>query len=211
MLQKGDIDGIVELAARKRRTLGSLVARTFDSDPLICCRAVEAMGLAADRIAEDDPDYVREHLRRLNWMLTEESGGICWRAPEAIAEIVRHRPALFGDFIPIVVSLILNMAEEDLEHFRNSILLAIGRLNTLAGDHLPSVLPAIKSALDDPDSQLRGIAAWCIGQVGLTAILRDRTELLSDEGTVVLYEDGEIKNTTVRQVVRQALDRESLE
>ena len=211
MLRDGDFDGLVDAAVRKRRILGSLVSQIFDPEPLICWRAIEAMGLAAGRIAEDDPDYVREHLRRLNWMLTEESGGICWRAPEAIAEIVRHRPKLFVEFIPIVVFLLLNMAEEDLDHFRTGILWAIGRLGALAGDHIPAVLPAITSALDDPDAQARGMAAWCLGQVGRADLLRDHPNLLSDEGPVDLYENRDISHTTVRQVVRLALRSGSAE
>jgi len=47
--------------------------------------------------------------------MSEESGGICWRAPEAMAEITRRRPDLCADYVPIVVSLITEMAEEDLE------------------------------------------------------------------------------------------------
>ncbi len=211
MLLDRDLDGLVDVAVRKRRVLSSLVSQTFDPEPLICWRAVEAMGLAANRIAEDDPDFVREHLRRLNWGLTEESGGICWRAPEAIAEIVRHRPGLFGDFIPIVVFLILNMAEEDLDHFRTGILWAIGRLGNLASDHIPAVLPAITSALDDPEPQTRGMAVWCLGQVGRGGLLRDHPDLHSDDGSVDLYEDANITQTTVRQIVQQALRSGSAE
>ncbi len=83
---------------------------TFVPNPLIGWCAVEAMGMGANRIAENDPDYLREHLRRRYWLLSEESGGICWRAPEAMAEIVRHRPVLFADYIPIVVLLILGLS-----------------------------------------------------------------------------------------------------
>ena len=134
LLEHRDIEGLADLAARKRRVLGLLVSLTFDSDPLVGWRAVEGMGVAADRIAEDDPDFVRQHLRRLYWLLSEESGGICWRAPEAMAEIVGRRPRMFADYVPIVVSLIDQMAEQDLAHFRPGILWAIGRLGSLARD-----------------------------------------------------------------------------
>jgi len=205
MLQDRDLDGLVEEVVRKRRLLGSLVSQTYDPEPLICWRAIEAMGLAARRIAEDDPDFVREHLRRLYWLLSEESGGICWRAPEAMAEIVRHRPRLFAEYIPIVVFLILNLAEEDLDHFRTGILWAIGRLGALAGDHIPAVLPAITSVLNDSDPQVRGMAVWCLGQVGQADLLRDRPDLLSDEGTVGFYEDGHLTRTTIGRLVQRAL------
>jgi methylated-DNA-[protein]-cysteine S-methyltransferase len=81
LLAEGHFEGIVEMAVEKRRVLGSLVSLTYDRDPQIGWRAVEALGLAARRVAKNDPGYVREHVRRLYWLISEESGGICWHAP----------------------------------------------------------------------------------------------------------------------------------
>jgi HEAT repeat protein len=197
LLAQRQFESIGEMATRKKRVLGSLVALTYDPDLLIRWRAVEALGVAADRVAQRDPECVREHLRRLYWLLSEESGGVCWRAPEAIAEIVRHRPELFADYIPITVFLILNLAKEDRKHFKAGALWAIGRLGTAAGNQIPAVLPAMISALDDPDPQVRGMAVWCLGQVGRAQLLAGRPDLLSDEGPVDLYEDGSLKRTSV--------------
>jgi methylated-DNA-[protein]-cysteine S-methyltransferase len=205
LLQRRDFDGVAEAAGRKRRVLGILTSLTFDPDPQIGWRAVEAMGVAAHRVAEDDPDYVREHVRRLYWLLSEESGGICWRSPEAMAEIVRRRPRLLADFIPVIVNLIVSLAEEDLTHFRPGTLWAIGRLGAAAGEHLPAVLPAITSALDHSDAQVRGMAVWCLGQVGQTRSLASRSDLLTDEGPVDLYENGFLQRTSVCDLVRRVL------
>jgi len=193
------------MAKRRKRVLGSLVSLTFDPDPQVAWRAVEAMGLAADRIAQHSPQHVLNHVRRLWWLITEESGGICWRSPEAMAEIIRYRPKLLADYVPIVVSLIVNLAEEDLEHFRPGVLWAIGRLGALAGDHLPAVLPAITAALDHADPQVRGMAVWCLGQVGQAKLLAARPELLLDDGPLELYEDGHLNRTNVCRLVREAL------
>lgn len=211
-LQRRDMGGIAEAARRKRRILGALISLLYDPDPLIGWRAVEAMGEAANCIAEDDPDFVREHLRRLYWLISEESGGICWRAPEAMAEIVRHRPRQFADYIPIVAGLILSLAEEDLDHFKAGILWAIGRLGAEVGDHARDVLPAVSSSLNDPDSQVRGLAVWCLGRLGQPEFLHGRTDLLGDEGAVDLYEDGALHRVTVGDLVRRTVaDRTSKE
>ncbi|MGD2153566.1 MAG: HEAT repeat domain-containing protein [Gemmatimonadales bacterium] len=193
------------MAAEKRRVLGSLVALTYDSDPQIGWRAVEALGLAARRVADDAPEHVREYLRRLYWLISEESGGICWHAPAAMAEIVRHKPSLFPDYVPIVVFLILYLAEEDLDHFKTDILWAIGRLGSVAGDYIEEVHPAIVSALDDPDPQVRGTAVWCLSRVGSAITLEGRSDLLADEGPVALYEDGSLEHTSVGALVRRLL------
>ncbi len=205
LLQERAAEEIANLAGHSRRVLSLLVSLTFDRDPLIGWRAVEAMGTAADRIAEHSPDHVRDHLRRLHWLLSEESGGICWRAPEAMAEIVRRRPALLSDYVPILVSLIREMANEDLIHFRAGILWAIGRLGPICADQLDEVLPTIVACLDHPDPQVRGMAVWCLGQCGQAERLEDRDNLLADEAPVDLYEDGHLGRTTVGRLVRRAL------
>jgi hypothetical protein len=192
------------MAVHRKRVLGSLISLTYDADPRIGCRAVEAAGAAASRIAESDPEHVREHLRRLLWLMSEESGGICWRAPEAMAEIVRYRPNIFADYVPIVVSLIVSLEEEDLVHFRPGILRAIGQLAAVAGDHLQAVIPAVAAALDNDDPQVRGMAVWCLTKVGRADVLQDRPELLSDEGCVEVYEHGLLSETTVSRLVQRA-------
>jgi AraC family transcriptional regulator of adaptative response/methylated-DNA-[protein]-cysteine methyltransferase len=211
LLEGRDLDGVAEEAQRHRRTLGALLSLTFDPDPLIAWRAVEATGVAAQHIADDAPNVVREHLRRLFWLMSEESGGICWRAPETMAEIVRRRPDLFGDYIPIVVSLILELAEEDLDHFRGGVLWAIGRLGVLADDHIDHALSTITAALDHGDSQIRGTAVWCLEQVGRANLLAGRPALRSDEGTVELYEDGLLSRAVVRDLYHRALRGEPAE
>ena len=206
LLVQGSLEQVAELAAQRRRVLGSLVSLTYDLDPLISYRAVEAMGLACDRIADEDPESVRQHMRRLYWLISEESGGICWRAPEAMAEIVRHRPQLLEEYLPIIVSLLQEMAEEDLEHFRAGILRGIGRLGPACRDHVPDVITAMVAALDDADPQVRGMAVWCLAAVGQGEYVKARPDLLADEGPVELYEERRLIRTSVNSLARRAID-----
>ena len=69
LLQQRNYAEIADLAERKRRVLNLLVSLTFDQDPRIGWYAVKAMGVAAGRIAQHDPGCVRDHLRRLHWLL----------------------------------------------------------------------------------------------------------------------------------------------
>jgi len=205
LLGTSDFDGIAKLASERKRVLPSLVSLTYDKDPEIAWRAIEAVGVAASSIADNDPDFVREQLRRLQWLISEESGGVCWHAPEAMAEIVRNRPQLFSDYIPIVITLIETIEQEDLEHFRPGTLRAIGRLAAVAGDDAPSVQAAIESALSDHSPQSRGMAVWCVEQLGVTEVLLDRPELQEDGATVELYEDGSVIHTTVAELYQRAI------
>ncbi len=202
LLEKQSFDEIANQALRKRRVLNHLVSLTFDKEPEIGWRAVEAMGITAERIAPNDPDRVQQQVRHLYWLITEESGGICWRSPEAMAEIVRRMPELCAEHVPIIVSLLREMAAEDLAHFRVGILWAIGRLGPIAKKELAAVLPDIQACLDHEDSQVRGMAAWCLGQCGREEMVLQVVHLLDDEGPVEFYKDGSLSTTTVGDLVR---------
>jgi hypothetical protein len=197
LLEAGNAAEIAELASRRTRVLGTLVSLTYDREPLVAWRAVEAMGMAADRVAGSDADAVRSHLRRLHWLLSEECGGFCPYAPQAMAEIIRRRPLAFSEFASIVTTLLETLAEEDLTFYRGGILWAIGRLASVARAEVESALPRVQACLDDPDPQIRGMAVWCLVQAGQRDRLQDRAELLSDAGSVELFEDGSLHRTTV--------------
>ena len=82
---------------------------------------------------------------------------------------------------------------------------AIGRLGRLAEEYVSDVLPEITSALDDSDPQVRGMAVWCLAQVGRTGVLVSRPDLASDAGPVDLYENGQFGRTSVGRLAQRAL------
>ena len=198
-------EAIVETAGREKRILSFLTALTYDLDPLISWRAVEAIGVAAGRIAADDPEFVRNHLRRLMWLLNDESGGIGWRAPEAMAEILCNRPQHFTEFVPIVISF-LDLEEEDAVRFRPGTLWAIGRMAQVMPEAVQPALVWLPSYLDDPNPQTRGLAAWCLGKLDATGYLAGRDALLTDDSPVEFYADGQLVCTSVGELARAALE-----
>lgn len=202
LLVERRVEEIVDLAAEKKRVLGILVSLTYDPDPELAWRAVTTMGAAADRVADFNSDFVRSHLRRLFWLLNEESGGVCWYAPQAIAEIIRRRPRVWADQFPLLVTLITSMAEEDLELFRPAVLWALGRVAPVAGAEIETVLPDIAACLDDKDPRSRGMAVWCLIQAGRRDLFSERTDLLSDNEPFSLFENDLLEQTTVAALVK---------
>ncbi len=126
-----------------------------------------------------------------------------------MAEIIRRRPRAFADQLPIVVSLIVTLAEEDLPRFKPGVLWAVGRLGGLAEDHIADILSAIVASLGDPNAQVRGMAVWCLGRIGQVGLVADRPALLSDGGAVDFYEDGVLRRTSVAEMARRALDEQA--
>ena len=207
LLVAGKLEAVVELATERRRVLGGLIALTYDPDLQVVWRAIEAMGMAVDEVARSDKAYAKEHMRRLYWLITEEAGAVFWRAPECMAECCVRRPTLFKSHVPIAFHLLETLEEEDLEHFRPGTLWAIGRLIGVAGEDLHTVLPLVVEALDRPDPQARGMAVWCLGEVGETGVLEERSDLMEDEGSVFLYRDRIVEEQAVGRLTREVLEK----
>jgi methylated-DNA-[protein]-cysteine S-methyltransferase len=207
LLDAGELEAVAAMALERKRTLGSLVALTFDEDLQVVWRAIEAMGMAAEGLSRRSPSYVKEHIRRLYWLITEESGGVFWRAPECMAECAVRMPRLLESHVPIAFHLLETLEEEDLEHFRPGALWAIGRLIHVARDDLPTVLPLVVDALDRPDPQARGMAVWCLGEVGEVEVLEGRADIQEDEGIVYLYRDRRVEETTVGRLAKELLEK----
>lgn len=200
-LSGADFKTIVDYAGFHKRTLSFLTALTYDQESLISWRAVEALGLAASRIAVGDQEYVRGHLRRLFWMLTDESGSIGWRAPESIGEILRQQPDLFEEFIPILLNL-MDAEPEDTLRFRAGWLWAMGRLAMVRPDEVRAAFSWITSSLDDSDPQIRGMAVWCIGEMEYPLPAERVRDLLSDQEKVKLYFSPDIKTIRIGDLAR---------
>jgi hypothetical protein len=202
MLTHKRFEDIAELAAGRKRTFGVLVSLTYDGDRLVAWRAAEAQGWAAERIADSKPEFVRSHLRRLHWLLSEESGGICRHAPQAMAEIVARAGDAFTDYAAITASLLTDMAEEDLAGgLRTAVLWALGRLAPVAPAHVEPLIPAVAASFDDPDLEVRGLAVWCALQAGRRALAETRPGLAEDTSTFEIYRDGEFHTTSTRDLL----------
>ncbi len=145
-LLEGQYQAILSLAKHKKHILSQLTALTYDEDATVSQRAIEVAGLAAKIIAERDSEFIRNTLLRLFWLVNDESGGIGWRAPELIGEILYHCPQ-FDQFFPMLISL-LDLEEEDAPRFRAGTLWAIGRVAQTARQAMLPAIPHIQSLLD---------------------------------------------------------------
>lgn len=157
---------ILEIAETKKGILGQLTALTYKEDSNISDHAIEASGLAARIIARREPEYVRNYLLRLFWLVNDESGGIGWCAPELIGEILHHCPQ-FSQFFPMLISL-LDLEAEDAPRFRAGTLWAIGRVAQVERDAMLPALPLVQNYLlsnDAIDTNVQKKAMWCISQL----------------------------------------------
>ena len=62
------------------------------------------MGAVVEKLAWEDMEGARVIMRRLMWSLNEESGGIGWGAPEAMAEIMARHLELAREYSHMLIS-----------------------------------------------------------------------------------------------------------
>ena len=185
------------------------------SEELVRWHAISGMGMLVARLAEQDMEEARLIMRRLLWSLNDESGGIGWGAPEAMAEIMALHQGLAREYVHMLISYMREDGEEIwqdgnyLEHetLQQGLLWGAGRL---AGTRRALVLEKgmggdIPPYLDSADGNVRGLAARAMGLLGLAQRLDRLRELTTDESPVRLYEDGVLATVTTGRLAQDAL------
>ncbi|MFO8032406.1 MAG: HEAT repeat domain-containing protein [Desulfohalobiaceae bacterium] len=95
-----------------RRLISPLFGTLCAGSDLLRWRGISSFGLLLPRlIQEQGLEAARVVLRRLTWSLNDESGGIGWGAPEAMAEILAGSEQLALEYHKILLSFI-NPAQE---------------------------------------------------------------------------------------------------
>ena len=201
-LASAAFDRIEDAAIKDDYVIGTLIRLTYDADPLICWRSIDAIGRCAQRLAGIRMECLKTYLRRLFWMMSDESGSIAWRAPEIIVEIIRADPHALADFIPMTVSL-LDMEPEDLAEFLPGILYALGRIGEISPDSVMGSLRRILDAADHKDGEVCAMALSCLGRLSAFGLVSRYPGLWQDERKVTVYRCEQLAEITIRELVHE--------
>ncbi len=153
LLRERNLQEISARAAAGRGLLRALTSLLFDVEPIVFWRAIESMGRTAAVVAKKDMERIRKHIRNLLWLMNDESGGLCRRAPEAIGEILVNVP----DFIPEYAHLLPAYIWQ--EPFERGIRFAIYRVATMRPETRPifaSCLGDLVKSLEHDSEDIRG-------------------------------------------------------
>jgi len=156
------------------RTLSSLL---YDREALVRWRAIEALGKVSKIIFEADPEKVRRQIRRILWLMNDESGGLCRNGPETIGEIVYNIPALIGEYGPVLASFL------DEEPFEAGARWAVARIAKIDSAIFKNSISILVKSLDDPDPAVRGFSLKALNELNdLSAI--DKLEAIKADSSV---------------------------
>lgn len=124
LLENLEFETIEKASLGNKNIFGWIISLSYDKENSISWKAIEAMGhVAKVYVDAGQIEPLRNTIRKLLWSMTDESGGIGWRAAELIGEIIYAEPSLFDDIIPILWS------QREEESFLESVLRSMIKLS----------------------------------------------------------------------------------
>jgi hypothetical protein len=218
ILRQKDVNTIFAAlqAYDERDFLNPLFSALCHSEEMVRWHAVSAFGWVVDGLVQKDLESARIVMRRFLWSLNDESGGIGWGSPEAMAEIMARNEVVFLDYFHMLLSYTRDDGPElfqdgnylELPQLQRGVIWGIGRISGKYREILlrNGVVDDLLPYLHSPDGPVRGLAAWSLGILKAGSAKEPMQQLLDDRACVSLYWQGEIIETTVSELVRQAID-----
>ncbi|MEA2082995.1 MAG: HEAT repeat domain-containing protein [Thermodesulfobacteriota bacterium] len=173
-----------------RQAVNPVFSFLCHQDQEIKWRAVTAMGIIVSNLAEKNMESARIIMRRFMWSLNDESGGIGWGAPEAMAEIIACHKGLAEEYAHVLISYIWEGGNYlEYEILQRGALWGIGRVAEVrpALLQLRGVLRYLPPYLKSKDATVRGLAARAMGLLGTREDGASLEPLLSDHTKIEIY------------------------
>ncbi len=220
LLGRPDLAAILETTASlsARDLIAPLFSALCHRDELVRWHAVSVFGTTVDRMAGQDLESARIVMRRFLWSLNDESGGIGWGAPEAMAEIMYHCRPLAEEHLHMLVSYMREDGPKafqdgnfiELPMLQRGLLWGIGRLipryrQTLAA---MGIAGDLRPYLQSPDGDVRGLAVRGLLLLGDRMEGKECDFLKQDRHRFKVYTGDGFLTCTVADLVRQGRPRE---
>lgn len=191
-----------------RQVINPLLSLLYNKDQDVRWSAVKAMGMVVAKMADEDMESARVIMRRLMWNLNDESGGIGWGSPEAMAEILACHDGLAKEYAHILISY----TREDgnyLEHevLQRGLIWGIGRLAQESPHILKNAVQYLFPYLESTDATVRGLAAWVMGLLAVDDAGPQIRRLKNDENQIQIYTTSGLVNCLVMDLAEEALGR----
>lgn len=190
-----DFGELEKWARADKNPLRTMTSLLFEEDLTIIWRVIEAMGKVARIVADRDLEKVRKLIRRLFWLMNDESGGLCRRGPEAIGEILVNVPELIPEYI-----LLLPMYLWE-EPFEKGTRFAIYRLITqkrFTSETFRGCVGDLLKSLEHDDEVIRGFSYLILQEINKSGSLKIDIQKIK-KSNIPLYEfkTGELGVVTV--------------
>ena len=196
-------------------SMQTLIAPLFSSlcAPVVIVRwhGVSAFGRVLEKMVDEDAPKARIVMRRIMWMLNEESGGCGWGVPEAMGEIVSSSDLMAEEYGKILLSYI-HEEEKKPENFLEFTPLlrgAIWGVARIAQSRPDIAAPAANDLiklLKSSDQTSAGFACWALAGLKEKKAVNLLKSLTDNDFIVEIYKDCSLQSVTVGKLAQEALE-----
>jgi hypothetical protein len=189
-----------------RRTVNPLFSLLLDRETLIRWRAVTAMGVVVAQLADSRLESARVVMRRMIWMLNDESGGIGWGVPESMGETLARSAVLAHEYDCMLISYCREEGNY-LEHpiLQRGAVWGLGRLAHARPSRVAGCGELLLPYLESPDPVLRGTAVWATMAFDNPRLRQALKNLVQDRASLEIYSAQKLRGHTVGGLAEEAL------
>jgi hypothetical protein len=198
LVEAYDIDAAIQAAPGDRKLVRNLQRLLYSGDALTRKRAADILGRICAVIAERNPGVVSRLLQTL-FTAVSDTAAFTWGAFEAIGEIIRCEPGLFGPYVTF-----LSPHLDDDTRISQTIE-AMQRVAETRPELLRKTSFRLVRLLDHPDASVRGNAARILGFLGCSEAAGEIQQLLGDPAGLNVYTRGDIRQVPVGELAAEAL------
>jgi hypothetical protein len=210
LLESSDIEAVIHELRQlpASRVINPLIGALCSSNETVRWHAVTALGPIVADLADHDMEAARVVMRRFMWSLNDESGGIGWGAPEAMAEIMAAHDRLAEEYGHMLVAY---MREDgfylELPQLQQGLMWGLSRFAMVKPDLLKAknVIIYLLPYLNSPDSTVRGLAAWALGLLHAGEAVASLEKLVNDSSPVKIFLNRTFVADTVGGLAHKAL------
>ena len=217
ILQKSSLDVIFQdlESYQDHRLLNPLFIALCHPIERVRWHAVCVFGWLVPAMAENDLEAGRIVMRRFLWSLNDESGGIGWGAPEAMAEIMCHSSLLRKEYLHMLVSYMREDGEDlfedgnylELPMLQRGLLWGVGRL---CQDHPREmvereIVADVLAYLESSDIHVIGSAIWCLGLLDVESGLEKIRPFLQCNKEISFFFNKKIQRLSIAELAKSAL------
>ena len=202
ILKQAELSEILAQVAEYPRSsvVNSLFMALCDPGEYVRWHAVSCFGELVSSLAETEPEAARVIMRRFLWTLNDESGGIGWGAPEAMAQIMCKSSLLREEYIHMLISYMQEDGDElfqdgnylELPMIQRGLLWGVGTLCHTFPEEMNSrgCSRDLSNYMQADDQQVRRLALWALSGLGVFCSEELLEPFTADEGVLNIYVDG---------------------
>ena len=212
ILKKGQLLPLLEFIEKvpPKKLITPLIRSFYKEDSIQRWLAITAFGKVVAKIAKEDMEQARIIMRRLMWSLNDESGGIGWGAPEAMAEAMANSKELANEYARILLSYVWEDGNF-LEYLplRRGALWGLYRLSKTQPDIFKNIKASdiVGQYISDNDPISKALAMLAISYSGDRRFCEKIAQNISNKNSVTLFIDYDLKKISISDIAKKALKK----